>query len=80
MTKMKQKAREMPLDDIIVYCVSCVKSMFIGEQRPRYLVDLLFDEDTIPKTINPDLWHGELDEFIEDHQAFETRQGRNIGL
>jgi len=66
--KMKEKAHEMPLEDILVYCVSCSKSMFIGGKRPRYLIDLIFKEDTIPKTIDPDQWHKELDEFIENHK------------
>jgi hypothetical protein len=72
---MKEKAVEMPLDDIIVYCVSCSKSMFIGGKRPRYLVDLLFAEDTIPKTYNPDQWHKELDDFIDSHKNYEVRSG-----
>lgn len=70
--KMKAKAEEMPEEDIIVYCVSCAKSMFIGEKRPKYLVDLLFAENTVPKTYDPDQWHKELDEFIETHKNYET--------
>jgi hypothetical protein len=42
--------------------------MFIGEKRPRYLVDLLFEEDTVPKTYDPDEWHKEIDEFRETHK------------
>ena len=66
--QMKSKAAEMPVDDILVYCVSCSKSMFIGGKRPRYLVDLLFGEDTEPQTYDPDEWHAQLDEFIESHK------------
>ena len=65
---MKAKADEMPPYDIIVYCVSCAKSMFVGNRHPRYLVDLLFGETTTPKTYQPDLWHNELDKFIESHK------------
>ncbi len=65
---MKLKANEMPLEDIIVYCISCSKSMFVGGKRPRYLVDLLFNEETIPKTYMPEQWHKELDVFIENHK------------
>ena len=54
-------------DEVLVYCVSCAKSMFIGGKRPHYLIDLLFNEETIPKTLDPDLWHQELDAFIESH-------------
>jgi Fe-S oxidoreductase len=65
--QMKKRASEMPVDDVVVYCVSCIKSMHIGGKRPRYLVDLLFGEETHPGTFEPDLWHAELDKFIEAH-------------
>jgi Fe-S oxidoreductase len=65
--QMKKKAAEMPAEEVLVYCVSCTKSMFNGGLRPRYLVDLLFNEETIPKTLDPDLWHRELDVFIQSH-------------
>jgi hypothetical protein len=72
--KMKEKAFEMPVEDIIVYCVSCSQSMFIGGKRPRYMVDLLFAEDTIPKPYDPDQWHKELDDFMEKHKSYEVKQ------
>ena len=65
--QMKAKGAEMPLGDILVYCVSCSKSMFVAGQRPRYLVDLLFAEETVPRTFQPDEWHRELDAFMESH-------------
>jgi hypothetical protein len=64
---MVARASEMPAEDVVVYCVSCVKSMFIGGKRPRYLVDLLFAEETDPHTYEPDEWHRELDEYIRAH-------------
>lgn len=68
MEQMRKKAARMPLDDILVYCVSCSKSMFVGGRKPHYLVDLLFDEETVPGTFHPDEWHAELDRFIEKHK------------
>lgn len=65
--KMRQRAAEMPAEDVVVYCVSCCKSMHIGGKRPRYLLDLLFGEETQPKTFEPEAWHGELEEFIKGH-------------
>lgn len=64
---MKKRASEMPSHEVIVYCVSCAKAMFVGARRPRYLVDLLFGEGTAPKTCDPDLWHKELQEYIDSH-------------
>jgi hypothetical protein len=57
----------MPVGDVAVYCVYCSKSVFIGGKKPHYLIDLLFDEETIPTTLEPDLWHEELDEYIAEH-------------
>lgn len=62
---MSKRASEMPVNDVIVYCVSCTKSMFIGGKQPRYLVDLLFNEESIRKTTDTEKWHQELDEYIE---------------
>ena len=62
--KMAERAAEMPVNDVVVYCVSCSKSMFIGGKKPRYLVDLLFGEETLPGTLEPDEWHREIDEYV----------------
>lgn len=64
---MKKRADEMPVEDVVVYCVSCSKSMYIGGKRPRYMVDLLFGEDTVPGVFEPDEWHAQVDKFIGDH-------------
>lgn len=65
--QMGRRAAEMPVADVVVYCVSCIKAMHIGGKRPRYLVDLLFGEDTVPGEVEPDIWHAQLDEFIAAH-------------
>ncbi len=65
---MMKKAEGMPVEDVIVYCVSCTKSMFIGGKTPHYLVDLLFNQQTEAQTTDPDEWHKQLDEYIEEHK------------
>lgn len=65
--QMAKRASEMPREDVAVYCVSCVKAMHIGGKRPRYLVDLLFGEETEIGTFEPDAWHGELQAYIDEH-------------
>jgi Fe-S oxidoreductase len=65
--QMRKRASEMPHDDVVVYCVSCIKSVHIGGKRPHYLVDLLFGEETLPGTFDPDQWHQQLDDFIAKH-------------
>ena len=65
--QMKKRASEMPVEDVVVYCVSCSKSMHIGGKKPRYMIDLLFGEETVPGTFEPDQWHNEIDEFNNEH-------------
>ncbi len=65
--QMVKRASEMPLDDVVVYCVSCIKSIHIGGKKPKYLVDLLFADETLLKTYEPDEWHKEIDDYIEKH-------------
>lgn len=65
--QMTKRAAEMPAEEVVVYCVSCIKSMYIGGKKPRYLIDLLFAEDTFPQTFEPDAWHKELNSYIEIH-------------
>jgi len=65
--QMIKRTAEMPVEDVVVYCVSCSKSVFIGGKKPHYMIDLLFDEATIPGTVEPEQWHKEIDEFIDKH-------------
>jgi len=62
--QMRKRTSEMPVEEVVVYCVSCIKSVHIGGKTPHYLVDLLFGEETFPGVFEPDEWHGELDFFI----------------
>jgi Fe-S oxidoreductase len=66
--RMRKRADAMPREDVVVYCVSCVKAMHIGGKRPRYLVDLLFAEETSAgDVVEPAAWHAQLEEFIAEH-------------
>lgn len=64
---MAKRAGSMPRQDVVVYCVSCIKALHNGGKRPRYLVDLLFGEDTVPGESEPSAWHAQLEEFIAGH-------------
>jgi Fe-S oxidoreductase len=65
--QMIKRSSEMPEDNVVVYCISCVKAVFNGGKKPKYLVDLLFSEETIPGVLDPDQWHKELREYIDKH-------------
>ena len=64
---MKKRTSEMPVEEVIVYCVSCIQSVSVGGKHPRYLPDLLFDLETHPNIYKTDVWHRELDSYIEKH-------------
>jgi Fe-S oxidoreductase len=64
---MKKRTDEMPLEDVIVYCVSCIQSVTIGGKTPRYLPDLLMGLDTLPKVYETEVWHRDLSEYIDKH-------------
>ncbi|AKN32625.1 hypothetical protein Ccar_17935 [Clostridium carboxidivorans P7] len=65
--KMKKRSDEIPCDNVVVYCVSCIKAMHIGGKKPHYIIDLLFGEETGIGTFEPDAWHNELQKFIDEH-------------
>jgi Fe-S oxidoreductase len=65
--QMARRAAEMPVEDVVVYCVSCSLAMGIGGKRPHYMIDLLFGEETEPAARGLDEWHRTLDDFIEAH-------------
>lgn len=66
--KMTRRASEMPEEDVAVYCVSCVKSMKNGGKTPRYIPDLIFNEETSPGESDPDVWHSQINGFIDSHR------------
>lgn len=65
--QMKKRSSEMPCENVVVYCISCIKAMHIGGKKPRYIVDLLFREETGIGTFEPDAWHDELQKCIDAH-------------
>lgn len=64
---MQRRADSMPCEDVVVYCVSCIKSMHIGEKTPRHVLDLVFGEVTEPQEYRTVQWHEQLSEYIQKH-------------
>lgn len=73
--QMRKRAGQMPAEAVAVYCVSCCKAMFIGGKRPRYLLDLLYGEETLPGMLEPDEWHRELESFIDRSLVYRKAAG-----
>lgn len=63
----KKRAAQMPCQDVVVYCVSCIKSMTIGEKTAHHMVDLLLNENTEPQELRIDVYHDTLNKYIELH-------------
>ncbi|MCL2843824.1 MAG: (Fe-S)-binding protein [Oscillospiraceae bacterium] len=65
--KMKARADDMPVEEVVVYCVSCIKAMHIGGKTSRYMVDLLFGEPTSPGVYDTVEWHKQVQAYIDEH-------------
>ena len=65
--KMKSRADSMPCENVAVYCVSCIKAMFIGGKSPRYMIDLLYNEETTAGVYDTAEWHKQLQAYIATH-------------
>lgn len=63
----KKRAAQMPCQDVVVYCVSCIKSMAIGGKTPHHLVDLILKEKTEPQETRIDVYHNALNQYIDKH-------------
>ncbi len=63
----RKRASQMPCQDVAVQCISCMKSMAIGGKRPRYIPDLIFNQETEPGSLDMVKYHDELQSFIDSH-------------
>lgn len=63
----KKRAAQMPCQDVVVYCVSCIKSMTVGGKTAHHMVDLILNEVTDPQDINIVTYHDALESYIELH-------------
>lgn len=65
--KMRERAAQMPCEDVVVYCVSCIKAMDIGKRHPLHLVDLLLGEQTQFPAWGLEEYHDLLEDYIAVH-------------
>ncbi|MDY5423211.1 4Fe-4S binding protein [Hornefia butyriciproducens] len=65
--RIRMRAEQFPCQDVVVYCIGCVRAMIEGGKTPRYLPDLLFDRtaEAMPDTL--DEYHSKLVDYIELH-------------
>jgi hypothetical protein len=67
--QMKKRAASMPCDEVCVYCISCIKSMYLGGKTPSYMLDLLMGEATQPQIYDTVEWHNQLQQYIDTHKG-----------
>jgi hypothetical protein len=65
--QMRKRASEMPCTNVVVYCISCIKSIYIGGKNPLHLIDLLFNKPTEPQIYDTEVWHDQLQKYIDVH-------------
>lgn len=65
--RIRMRAEQFPCDDIVVYCIGCVRAMISGGKIPHYLPDLLLNRvgEPMPDTLNE--YHSRLEEYIQKH-------------
>lgn len=66
---MRKRANEMPCENVVVYCSSCIVSMMVGGKKPRYILDLLFNEETDMHRFTIDDWNRKLNLFKSKHNG-----------
>lgn len=65
--RIKMRAEQFPCDNVVVYCIGCVRAMISGGKTPLYLPDLLLGRITEPMPDTLDEYHSKLEEYIERH-------------
>lgn len=66
--QMKIRADEMPREDVVVYCASCIMSMTVGGKKPRFILDLLFSEPTVMQDAEVESWNRKLIHFRNENK------------
>ena len=65
--RIKMRADQFPCENVVVYCIGCVRAMEAGGKRPLYLPDLLLGRETPPMPDSLDEYHSKLGCYIEEH-------------
>lgn len=60
---MKARAQEMPEENVVVYCASCIQGIMLGNKKARFIIDLLFNEPTEADASGVISWNKRLVDF-----------------
>ncbi|MCT4634067.1 MAG: (Fe-S)-binding protein [Firmicutes bacterium] len=61
----KNRAQQMPCDDVIVYCISCIKSMTVGGKSAHHMVDMVLGQPTFVGEVDLPKYHKVVGDYIE---------------
>lgn len=61
------RAQEMPRENVVVYCASCIQGIMLGGKKARYIIDLLFNEPTECDKSGIVSWNNRLKDFRDNH-------------
>ncbi len=65
--RIKLRADQMPAQDVLVYCIGCVRAMQSGGNQPHHLLDLLFNHKAEAMLDTLDEYHSRLNGYIDCH-------------
>lgn len=65
--RIRERTEQFPCEDVVVYCIGCVRAFQFGGRRPLHLLDLILDRPTesMPDTL--DEYHSILSRYIDAH-------------
>lgn len=65
--RIQMRANQFSCQNIVVYCIGCLRSMYAAGKTPLYLPDLILDRITEPMPDSLDEYHSKLENYIESH-------------
>lgn len=65
--RIKWRADQFPCENVVVYCIGCVRAMYSGGKNPLYLPNLLLNRAAEPMRDGLDEYHTKLEHYIASH-------------
>lgn len=65
--RIRMRATQLPSDNVVVYCIGCVRAMEFAGKTPLYLPDLILDRKTEMMQDTLDEYHLKLEQYIDEH-------------
>ena len=70
---------QLPCENVLTYCLTCMKMLFLGGKRPVFLLDLIMGEQTKPGSLDIKAWHRALDKAKwQDDKAFRYLESQSL--